>query len=1245
MAAKPIFVQAVDTNGTPYSGAKLNVYDAGTTTPRAIYAESGLGTASANPAIADANGVVVVWVNDAGGDIKVTLTNSAETVTPHNEDNVPIASLTCYPVITFQGDQSLLTTSIPTFAGLTLGNVSFAGVVTDPNADRLVFWDDSAGQVNFMTLGTGLAFNGTALELDGDLQDISGLTPTDGGVIIGDGTDFVVESGGTLRTSLGVAVGSDVLAYDANLQAFVDAFTAPTSDGSAGQYLKTDGAGNLAFDTPSGGGDLLSTATEYAPGDLYYAGDLLGSASATSVVSSLPGSPSEKDVHILDTAAGGFAANSIIVYVGGSWRERVPHEGEAIFVEGDNRTYQYTSGKAARFSFRLIDPNTSTGSISAITINGVNGLASAVNRSSYASDDLFYSGVESGFSLTGYAISRVDGLFTVTASTVGESNNALTSSITTTDIELNVETGETFGGEDASWKPSHPVATGDWSSGRAPAIIDRSKPRLLTPEMYIGLDTQIVYAPGGLNTDYSGATDFAPAFSAMREEILENLVLSEWPPTDNDATIPFRGINTAVGFQPGLRYRTSAPINLTNMQAVGAKLFGNGATIAADHSGGACVDLIGSRGWALHDLRIETDSSSRPQFGILYGRDNATRTCNDIDIISCHVDGWFVKSALGNFASETNNIVGGRFINWNSTGTDPNGSINALWIDSENRMDVASATLAEGLSGLDSVAISAISQQSTAVINAISHGFSNGDRVGVYDVSGMTEINWLEGTVASASANFFQLSGVDSTGFTAYASGGRAHKLVNASCITHAITGSSLRNVSASNYGALRIDSSPTQAGSSVQDISLTGTYIQSSGNSTTEIHPAAYIRGSGDDIRLEGSFEKQSASDGIRQVTHDVYFDTRDGNQELHGFKVVNHLSDGELATIDKSDDSNTLSLHGAEIRIARRRGAFSGANSKLFGDNASNMFVTGHISVGDDADLQDLTRVGRFSGTFETAAAVSGVSLSDAGRVSVVSSSSSSGGFAKLSMKTEDISGAADLDVGGYDVVSITDTLTVGRIATITSVASDREFTLVNTSGADLRLDFLTEEIQLRDNESVKVTNVSGVYYGPQRAVSKVHLTASDAFLGTSTPPALTAQGSLEIPALSYDDTTNERANFVFRCPDSWKGKSITDITAQYTTAASQSANDIRWTVEIGHSDLANFTGGLSISTAFNVSGAASATELVESTMTLPSPLSIGAGAAGQTISLRVTRSAANAADTVVGDANLVGLVIRAV
>ena len=57
----------------------------------------------------------------------------------------------------------------------------------------------------------------TVQAYDAQLADVAGLTPTDNGVIIGNGTNFVVESGATLKTSLGLTIGTDVQAYDADL--------------------------------------------------------------------------------------------------------------------------------------------------------------------------------------------------------------------------------------------------------------------------------------------------------------------------------------------------------------------------------------------------------------------------------------------------------------------------------------------------------------------------------------------------------------------------------------------------------------------------------------------------------------------------------------------------------------------------------------------------------------------------------------------------------------------------------------------------------------------------------------------------------------------------------------------------------------------------------------------------------------------------------------------------------------------
>ena len=64
------------------------------------------------------------------------------------------------------------------------------------------------------------------------------------------------------------------------------------------------------------------------------------------------------------------------------------------------------------------------------------------------------------------------------------------------------------------------------------------------------------------------------------------------------------------------------------------------------------------------------------------------------------------------------------------------------------------------------------------VITANSHGLSNGDRVFISGVGGMTEINNLEFTVANATTNTFELSGIDGSAYTTYTSGGTVGKIV-----------------------------------------------------------------------------------------------------------------------------------------------------------------------------------------------------------------------------------------------------------------------------------------------------------------------------------------------------------------------------------------------------------------------------------------------------------------------------------
>ena len=184
--------------------------------------------------------------------------------------------------ITLSGTTHTLTTSDGTLSDGQYAVLVFSGspsgtntVTVAPNdAQHLYIVKNSSGQSVVLTQGSG----GNVTVANGDTKVVycdgagAGAAVVDltadfamssvnitGGSISGI-TDLAVADGGTgasnqadARTNLGLVIGTNVLAYDANLQSFVNTFTLPTTDGTSGQVLSTDGAGTIAFSTPSAG--------------------------------------------------------------------------------------------------------------------------------------------------------------------------------------------------------------------------------------------------------------------------------------------------------------------------------------------------------------------------------------------------------------------------------------------------------------------------------------------------------------------------------------------------------------------------------------------------------------------------------------------------------------------------------------------------------------------------------------------------------------------------------------------------------------------------------------------------------------------------------------------------------------------------------------------------------------------------------------------------------------------------------
>ena len=133
-------------------------------------------------------------------------------------------------------------------------------ITVAPNdAKRLYFVKNNSGQTATFSQGSGANVsvtngNSAIIYCDGagsgaavvDLTSTFASVPVTGGLLAANNLSDVANAS-TARTNLGVAIGSNVLAYDANLQSFVTALTLPTSDGTNGQALVTNGSGTISF--------------------------------------------------------------------------------------------------------------------------------------------------------------------------------------------------------------------------------------------------------------------------------------------------------------------------------------------------------------------------------------------------------------------------------------------------------------------------------------------------------------------------------------------------------------------------------------------------------------------------------------------------------------------------------------------------------------------------------------------------------------------------------------------------------------------------------------------------------------------------------------------------------------------------------------------------------------------------------------------------------------------------------------
>jgi len=282
---------------------------------------------------------------------------------------------------------------------LSLANGGTGASLVDPNADRIFFWDDSAGATTFLTVGSGLQISGTTLsstDAGGTVTSVAvsggttGLT-TSGGPITGSGTitlagTLAVANGGTgSTTAAGALTNLGLTATAAELNT-LDGITATTTelnytDGVTSNIQTQLNAKGVGSVTSVGGTGtvqgLTLSGTVTSSGNLTLGGSLSDINLASQVTGTLPVANGGTNA---TTAAGARTSLGAAAYPIQKGANYTAVSGDVIVVTAGSITITLPSSPSAGDTVGIKD-GTGTASATSFTVarNGSNIASSATD--------------------------------------------------------------------------------------------------------------------------------------------------------------------------------------------------------------------------------------------------------------------------------------------------------------------------------------------------------------------------------------------------------------------------------------------------------------------------------------------------------------------------------------------------------------------------------------------------------------------------------------------------------------------------------------------------------------------------------------------------------------------------------------------------------------------------------------------------------------------------------------------------